>query len=592
MTKHGPVTTVQGSQVSYTLSATNSGPGTATNVVIADRIPAGLSFVSAPGCVINTAGDSVLCNNFTLIPGQTSQTFTVTFSVPSTYACPGTIENTATVSASSSDPNVGNNSAAVSTAVSCLTFQCSDGSDNDSDGATDFPADFSCSSPSDNDETLPKAQCQDGLDNDGDNLMDFPSDPGCSSKQDNDEFNIGTTADVSLTKSAPSTINLGGTLLYTVTVTNTGPATATNVLIKDPIPTALGSAHFLPSQSGGCALNTAGTEVQCGGSTLTLIPGGRRTFQIAFTIPAETSMCSTTIANQASVESAETDPQMGNNTSSPIATTVVCLPADVSVTKGGPSTVSLGGTILYTVTVTNTGPGIATDVLLTDPIPAALSSASFLPAESPGCHLNDSATAVECGGSTLTLIPGGRRTFQVAFTAPTSQDACTASPVVNQVSVEASETDPNTMNNSSEPVSTTVVCATADVSITKSAPSTVQLGNTLLFTVTVTNTGPNIATNVLIKDPIPSALTSANFLPAQSGGCTLNTAGTEVQCGGSTLTLIPGGRRTFQIAFSIPTTSSTCNTSIGNQSTVEASEADPQTGNNVSSPIASTVVCE
>ena len=134
------------------------------------------------------------------------------------------------------------------------------------------------------------------------------------------------------------------------------------------------------------------------------------------------------------------------------------------------------------------------------------------------------------------------------------------------------------------------MCAVADVSITKSAPATIRQGNTLVYTLTVTNTGPSTATNVLIKDQIPTALTSANFLPAQSGGCTLNTAGTEVQCGGQVLTLIPGGRRTYQVAFS--TENGTCNASIANTASVEALESDPQLGNNQSMPIASTLVCQ
>jgi len=66
--------------------------------------------------------------------------------------------------------------------------QCSDGIDNDGDGAVDFPNDFSCSSATDDDETNPKAQCQDGIDNDGDGLTDL-FDPGCFGRQDNDESN-------------------------------------------------------------------------------------------------------------------------------------------------------------------------------------------------------------------------------------------------------------------------------------------------------------------------------------------------------------------------------------------------------------------
>jgi hypothetical protein len=65
--------------------------------------------------------------------------------------------------------------------------QCSDGIDNDGDGATDYPADFACSSVDDTNENDVKAQCQDGLDNDTDDFSDYPADVACTSTQDNDE---------------------------------------------------------------------------------------------------------------------------------------------------------------------------------------------------------------------------------------------------------------------------------------------------------------------------------------------------------------------------------------------------------------------
>lgn len=82
--------------------------------------------------------------------------------------------------------------ACASSSSSVPVAQCSDGLDNDGDGAADYPNDFSCSSPTDTDETNPKSQCQDGIDNDGDGRTDFPSDSGCTSSQDNDEFNVST----------------------------------------------------------------------------------------------------------------------------------------------------------------------------------------------------------------------------------------------------------------------------------------------------------------------------------------------------------------------------------------------------------------
>ena len=69
--------------------------------------------------------------------------------------------------------------------VDCYCKQCADGIDNDGDGATDFPSDFSCSSEEDNDETNPK-QCEDGIDNDSDRLVDL-NDPGCTNSQGNNE---------------------------------------------------------------------------------------------------------------------------------------------------------------------------------------------------------------------------------------------------------------------------------------------------------------------------------------------------------------------------------------------------------------------
>ncbi len=70
-------------------------------------------------------------------------------------------------------------------------YQCNDGSDNDNDGPIDYPNDKSCSSSTDNDETVPQ-QCSDTFDNDGDSLTDHPSDPGCTGPTDNVETDPGT----------------------------------------------------------------------------------------------------------------------------------------------------------------------------------------------------------------------------------------------------------------------------------------------------------------------------------------------------------------------------------------------------------------
>ncbi len=68
---------------------------------------------------------------------------------------------------------------------------CSNGSDDDGDGKTDFPQDPGCTDANDTDETDPPTACSDGIDNDGDEKIDFGNgagnDPGCSSLSDNNE---------------------------------------------------------------------------------------------------------------------------------------------------------------------------------------------------------------------------------------------------------------------------------------------------------------------------------------------------------------------------------------------------------------------
>ena len=130
--KSGPPTAVRGNTLYYSITAANLGPNTAENVVIADQIPAGLTFDSlnsSPNCV--RLGTSLLCNNFSLTAGE-SRVFTIAFTVPTSYTCGGTIQNTAIVATSSTDPNSANNlSQVVSTTVDCppavLTISKTDG---------------------------------------------------------------------------------------------------------------------------------------------------------------------------------------------------------------------------------------------------------------------------------------------------------------------------------------------------------------------------------------------------------------------------------------------------------------------------------
>ena len=102
-----------GVNLSYRITATNNGPGAATNVVVTDTLPPGVTFVSATttqgGC--NGSGP-VNCNLGGLAVGSSA---IVTIVV--TPSSSGQIVNTATVSASESDFDTSNNTASTTTLV-------------------------------------------------------------------------------------------------------------------------------------------------------------------------------------------------------------------------------------------------------------------------------------------------------------------------------------------------------------------------------------------------------------------------------------------------------------------------------------------
>jgi uncharacterized repeat protein (TIGR01451 family) len=112
ITKVGPAAVVAGSRASYFVTVSNGGASTATNVVVEDPIPAGLSLVAAEG----PCAAGFPCTIPTLTPG-TGQTTRIDLLVPDDYPARSTFVNAATVTPSSPDPNAGNNAASVSTFV-------------------------------------------------------------------------------------------------------------------------------------------------------------------------------------------------------------------------------------------------------------------------------------------------------------------------------------------------------------------------------------------------------------------------------------------------------------------------------------------
>ena len=117
-----------------------------------------------------------------------------------------------------------------------------------------------------------------------------------------------------------------------------------------------------------------------------------------------------------------------------------------------------------------------------------------------------------------------------------------------------------------------------DLAITKSgSPNPATLGNSVTWTETVTNNGPDAATGVKVADPLPAGMTFVSVTSSQ-GTCT---GGAVVSCNLGSLA------KGASVTITIVTTASTKG-SISNTATVVGNEAETNTANNTAT--ASVVV--
>jgi uncharacterized repeat protein (TIGR01451 family) len=271
-----------------------------------------------------------------------------------------------------------------------------------------------------------------------------------SSVLDSDASNNSSTqtttviqsADLKISKTAtPASPAVGGAFNYTVTVTNDGPSTATNVQVTDrlpPVTDVLVNSPSITTSQGSAVYNVATPNIVW--TVGTLAPNTSATL----TIPATRLIASFTVnvAEVTAVTQSDPDSTPGNNIASEDDQASVTVPSqsiDLAVTKAvNNSTPSLGQSVVFTVSVTNTSSSFtATGVGLSDALPAGLTYQSNTPSQgtyTPG-------TGVWSVGS---LSPGSTATLTITATVNASGT------ITNTAQLSAlDQTDPNSANNSS-----------------------------------------------------------------------------------------------------------------------------------------------
>ena len=286
-------------------------------------------------------------------------------------------------------------------------------------------------------------------------------------------INVDRAADLSVIKSVNETRpNYGDLVKWTLTVRNNGPDMASGVNVSDVLPVGL------VYQSSSASVGSYANGVWSIGN---LANGKTVTLSIVCKIN-KTGL----IKNVASVSGNEFDIDLTNNRGD--ASVNVAKATDLEVIKtvnnGAPN---YGDLVKWTVTVRNNGPDVASDVVLTDVLPAGL--------------VIKSATGNFVDGKWVigSLDSGKSQSFEVVTLVNKTGS------LTNKVSVVGREYDYNPKNNNASKGIN--VAKAADLSVIKSVNETrPNYGDLVKWTLTVRNNGPDMASGVNVSDVLPEGL--------------------------------------------------------------------------------------
>jgi uncharacterized repeat protein (TIGR01451 family) len=327
-------------------------------------------------------------------------------------------------------------------------------------------------------------------------------------------------ANLAITKTASPTPMIGSAAAsFTLAPRNTGPDAASTVTVIDTLPvgfTAIGASG--PNWS--CSVDQPTRVVTCTRATMPV--GATDNITITTTAPDNSVVpaAGLSTSNTASIDSSiTTDPDNTNNTGS-VAFTIQRDGADMSITKTkGPNPVAQGAPITSVLTARNNGPralAADTSITLTDTLPAGedySGAASFM---NNGWTCTFAAPVFTCTRPGPLAINTNAPTLTLVTT------ATAAALLTNQgcVSLSGALADANNTNDCVS-ASSDSTAARADLTIVKTQnlnPVTTA-DNSIIYTLTIKNNGPQDSANVVISDVIPmrTTLAGGSVIAANAG---------------------------------------------------------------------------
>jgi large repetitive protein len=532
VTNSGPSSVTQGTNATYTITLVNHGPNPAQNVVLSDILPTGSTLVSMShtagydAFAFAQSGGTVTESAYYGIASGSSDTFVLVVAAPTSLPAGANFSDTASVTSSTADPNLANNTATVAGTVVAASADLAVTNTGPSSVTQGTHATYTITMVNHGPNTAQNVVLSDILPT-GSTLVSMShtagydafafAQPGgtvtesayygiasgssdtfvlvvaaptslpaganfsdtasvTSSTADPNLANntatvagtvVAASADLAVTNTGPSSVTQGTNATYTITLVNHGPNPAQNVVLSDILPT--GSTLVSMSHTAGY---DAFAFAQSGGMVTEsayygIASGSSDTFVLV--VAAPTSLpAGANFSDTASVTSSTADPNAANNTAT-VAGTVVAASADLAVTNSGPSSVTQGTNATYTITLVNHGPNPAQNVVLSDILPTGSTLVSM-------SHTSGyDAFAFAQSGGTVTesayygIASGSSDTFVLVVAAPTSLPA--GANFSDTASVTSSTADPNAANNTATVAGTIAASSAAALSSSTASPS-------------------------------------------------------------------------------------------------------------------------
>ena len=336
------------------------------------------------------------------------------------------------------------------------------------------------------------------------------NDDGDQSEDDEDAVSMRLqSSDLEIVNTVnPDSGNPGDTLTFSTEIINNSTDDATGIALE----------NYVPSGFTVTTINDGGTQT---GNTISwnglTVSGGTSqtlTFEVTINVPTNTdgeyfNSVQVTAVDQLDPDSSPNNDDGDQSEDDEDNAEIVLIPADLSLSKNlstaSNPTPNAGDTVTFEVTVTNDGPGIATNVSVEDILPIGYTL---------GTVNNGGVVSGNTITWTIATVAVGSQTlsYEVTLNAPTNAigeyDNTAQVMAMDQFDPDSTPNNDDGDQSEDDETSYTIDAPTVDLEVTKTVNKDQTFyGDTVVFTVTVTNNSEYVATNVGIEDVLPSGYT-------------------------------------------------------------------------------------